>query len=218
MIKDYYVILGVPRGASNAKIKKAYRTMAKRYHPDSIGRHGDERKFRQIQEAYDTLSHDDRRAAYNHRLKEDRGGYAGRPYSRRGAASRPPTEPMQKLRRTGSAFSDPATESLRSVVGLEKELRFEMVLEPAEAFHGGLFPLPIPVHVACQRCAATGVEISNVCPRCLGRGWVRHRLRLMINLPPRIEDGTTARLNLDDAGLRGVRLYLHIRVAVDPMF
>jgi molecular chaperone DnaJ len=218
MIEDYYVILGVPRGASNAKIKQAYRAMAKRYHPDSIDHHSDERKFRQVQEAYDTLGQDDRRAAYDHRLKEERRGHAGRPRFRRRVATPPPGGPTRRWRGAEGGGSDPETVTIRLPAGLEKNLRFEMVLEPAEAFHGGLFPLPIPVLVACRHCAATGLVTPYVCPHCQGQGWVRDRQRFMISVPPKIEDGTSASLDLDDVGLGGVRLHLYIRVAADPMF
>jgi molecular chaperone DnaJ len=220
MIEDYYVILGVPRGASRAKIKNAYRSMAKRYHPDSFGHHSDEQKFRQIQEAYDTLGHDDRRAAYDHRLHEDHGhqDHAGRSRFRRGSAGHPPAEPIRHQSGAGDAFNDPVAGMMRLEVGSEKDLHFEMVLEPSEGFHGVLFPLPIPVLVACRHCAATGVVAPYVCSRCRGQGWIRDRQRLMISVPPRIEDGTTASLDLDDVGLRGVRLHLHIRIAAASMF
>jgi molecular chaperone DnaJ len=220
MIEDYYVILGVPRGASRAKIKNAYRSMAKRYHPDSMGHHCDERKFRQVQEAYDTLGHDDRRAAYDHRLHEDHRyqDLPGRSRSRQGAATHRPAEPLRPRHGAGGAFSAPAAGRMRLAKGGQKDLRFEMILEPAEAFHGGLFPMRIPVLVACRHCAATGIVAPYVCPRCLGQGWIRDRQRLMISVPPRIEDGTTAALDLDDVGLRGIRLHLHIRIAADPLF
>ena len=68
MPKDYYFVLGVPRGASGAKIKNAYRAMAKRYHPDSCGPEPSEEKFREVQRAYDTLGHKARRKAYDHDL------------------------------------------------------------------------------------------------------------------------------------------------------
>jgi molecular chaperone DnaJ len=220
MIEDYYIILGVPRGASSAKIKKAYRSMAKRYHPDSIGHHSDEHKFRQIQEAYDTLGHNDRRAAYDHRLKKDHRhhGHANQPRSRRGAAKHRTAELIRRRSGAGGAFNGPAAGEMRLATGLEKDLHFEMILELAEAFHGGLFPLLIPVLVACRHCAATGLVAPYVCPRCLGQGWIHERQRLMISLPPQIQDGTMASLELDDVGLVGVCLHLHIRVAADPMF
>jgi DnaJ-class molecular chaperone len=62
MRMDYYSILGVPRGASDEDIKKAYRKLAMQHHPD---RGGDQNKFQQIQEAYDTLSDPAKRSQYD---------------------------------------------------------------------------------------------------------------------------------------------------------
>lgn len=56
MGKDYYTILGVPRGASDEQIKKAYRKMALKYHPDKNKDPGAEEKFKEIAEAYDVLT------------------------------------------------------------------------------------------------------------------------------------------------------------------
>lgn len=63
MSKDYYAILGVSRSASDAEIKKAYRKMAAKYHPDKPT--GDEAKFKEISEAYETLSDAEKRSMYD---------------------------------------------------------------------------------------------------------------------------------------------------------
>ncbi len=68
-MKDYYDILGVPRNATTEDVKKAYRKLAHQYHPDKKG--GDERRFKEINEAYQILSNDDKRSQY------DRFGSAG---------------------------------------------------------------------------------------------------------------------------------------------
>ncbi|MEX2209855.1 MAG: molecular chaperone DnaJ [Patescibacteria group bacterium] len=69
--KDYYDILGISRQASVNDIKRAYRKLAHKYHPDKGGTKEDERKFREVQEAYEVLSDDKKRAAY------DQFGHAG---------------------------------------------------------------------------------------------------------------------------------------------
>lgn len=69
--RDYYEVLGVSRDASEQEIKKAYRRMAKKYHPDVSSEPDAEEKFKEVQEAYEVLSDADKRAAY------DRFGHAG---------------------------------------------------------------------------------------------------------------------------------------------
>lgn len=82
MSKDYYALLGVSRGADEADIKKAYRKLAAKYHPDKPS--GDETKFKEISEAYETLSDPEKRAMYDqfgadyqHHRSSGFGGYGG---------------------------------------------------------------------------------------------------------------------------------------------
>jgi curved DNA-binding protein len=63
--KDYYAILGLARGASEDEIKKAYRRLARKYHPDVSKEAGAEEKFKEVSEAYQTLKDSDKRAAYD---------------------------------------------------------------------------------------------------------------------------------------------------------
>ncbi|NOX90174.1 MAG: J domain-containing protein [Calditrichaeota bacterium] len=66
-MKDYYKILGIKRDASQKEIKAAYRNLAKRHHPDMTGRNSDE-QFKDIQEAYSTLSDPEKRSHYDTNL------------------------------------------------------------------------------------------------------------------------------------------------------
>ena len=63
--RDYYEVLGVSRDASKDEIKRAYRKMSKKYHPDINKEPGAEEKYKEVQEAYETLSDDQKRAAYD---------------------------------------------------------------------------------------------------------------------------------------------------------
>jgi curved DNA-binding protein len=75
--RDYYETLGVPRGATEEEIKRAYRRLAKKYHPDSNrGATGAEARFKELQEAYDVLSDREKRAQYD---RFGRVGVAGQP-------------------------------------------------------------------------------------------------------------------------------------------
>lgn len=72
--RDYYEILGLKKGASDDEIKKAYRTLAKKYHPDISKEDNAETKFKEVQEAYDTLNDPQKKAAY------DQYGHQGSPF------------------------------------------------------------------------------------------------------------------------------------------
>ena len=75
-MKDYYIILGVQKTASEEEIKKAYRKLAHQYHPDKAG--GDEKKFKEINEAYQVLSDKTKRAQYDRfGTAEPMGGFGG---------------------------------------------------------------------------------------------------------------------------------------------
>ena len=78
MSKDFYAVLGVSRSASDAEIKKAYRKLAAKYHPDKPT--GDESKFKEISEAYETLSDSEKRAMYDQfgsDYEQRQGGFGG---------------------------------------------------------------------------------------------------------------------------------------------
>ena len=72
--RDYYDVLGLKKGASEDEIRKAYRSLAKKYHPDVSSEPDAESKFKEVQEAYDTLSDSEKRQMY------DQYGHQGNPF------------------------------------------------------------------------------------------------------------------------------------------
>jgi curved DNA-binding protein len=95
--KDYYEILGVTRGADADEVKRAYRKLARKYHPDVSKEKNAENRFKEVQEAYEVLRDTEKRAAYDH---------LGRDY-RSGQQFRPPPDWSQRFGNSGSQrFSD----------------------------------------------------------------------------------------------------------------
>jgi curved DNA-binding protein len=95
--KDYYAILGVTRAAGSDEVKRAYRKLARKFHPDVSKEKNAEDKFKEVQEAYEVLRHADKRAAYDQ---------LGRDY-RNGQQFRPPPDWSQRFGQTGGQrFAD----------------------------------------------------------------------------------------------------------------
>src|SRR6201996_5267154 len=77
--RDYYEILGVPRTATNDELKKAYRKLARKYHPDVSKEKNAEEKFKEVQEAYEVLRNAEKRTAYDQLGRDFRNGQQFRP-------------------------------------------------------------------------------------------------------------------------------------------
>ncbi len=169
--QDYYELLGVPRNASEADIKKAYRRQAMKFHPD---RNPDdasaEEKFKEAKEAYDVLSDARKRAAY------DQFGHAGvDPAAAGGHSAR------------GANFSDIFDDVFgdifgggrggrRSTVFRGADLRYDLDLNLEEAVQGTTARIRVPTLVACATCEGSGAKPGTspvTCTTCGGQGQVR---------------------------------------------
>jgi molecular chaperone DnaJ len=219
MPSNYYLVLGIERGADLSQIKHAYRQAIKRYHPDKGDGASDPDKFMQAQEAYEVLSDLERRRAHDAELHRD-GIPAHVTRVPRAAAHRRRVRPDP---RAAASFLDEFFEGLvpgffgwhprrRSTAG---DLYMEVVLTPEEAFRGGVFPVAVPVLQVCPDC---GEERAGVffCRTCLGRGVVQNRREFNLAIPPDVADGTSATVSLEDIGLRGARLHIDVRVRAYP--
>ena len=168
--KDYYEILGVDRNATDEEIKKAYRRLAHRYHPDKCqGDRESEERFKLINEAYETLKDPEKRAGY------DRFGYAGvggMGYGETGF---------------GADFNDLFGEIFTDFFGAGRrrhaprrgaDLRYDLEIGFEEAAFGTEKEIKIPRTVECRTCHGSGAQpgtYPSKCPTCGGRGHVRYQ-------------------------------------------
>ncbi|GHD98424.1 molecular chaperone DnaJ [Defluviimonas sp. 20V17] len=174
--RDFYEVLGLQRGASPDEIKKAYRQKAKALHPDSNSDNPDaEAQFKEVNEAYDTLKDDQKRAAYDrfgHAAFD--GGMGGMGAGARGHGD------------FASAFSDVFEDLFGDFMGQRggggrraqrgSDLRYNLRVTLEEAYTGSQKTINVPASVACSSCNGSGAEGGAepvTCPTCSGMGKVR---------------------------------------------
>lgn len=171
--EDFYKLLGVDKNASDAEIKKSYRSMAMKYHPDRNKDNPEEAevKFKQIKEAYEILSDPKKRAAY------DQFGHAGVDPSMGGGRHGGFTaESFSDV--FGDVFGDifGGGGRQRSSVQRGSDLRYNLELTLEEAVAGTDAKIRVPVLVSCGECSGSGAKKGSspvICSTCHGHGQVR---------------------------------------------
>ena len=175
--RDYYEVLGVSRTATAVEIKKAYRKLAMKYHPDRNT--GDDReeaeiRFKEVKQAYEVLSDDQKRAAYDqfgHAGVEGNAGMGGGPGGFGGGAS------FSDI--FGDVFGDifgggGGRGTHRHARGADMGYNLELSLE--EAVKGTTVKIRIPTQVTCETCGGSGAKPGTnprTCSTCGGSGQVR---------------------------------------------
>ncbi|HYQ91714.1 MAG TPA: DnaJ C-terminal domain-containing protein [Candidatus Competibacteraceae bacterium] len=208
--KDYYQILGVPRTASDEAIKKAYRRLARKYHPDVSKERNAEERFKELSEAYEVLRDPDKRSAYDQLGANWKAGQEFRP---------PPGWQQRPEFRGGGGFGGGAFsdffESLFGGLGIgggrrgfqqpgeDQHARIEITLE--EAYHGVIRTVQVQIP-----------EVDT-----MGRG-VTRRKSLNVRVPPGVSNGQKIRLAGQGApgsggGVNG-DLYLEVRLLSHPLY
>lgn len=183
--RDYYEVLGVAKGASKDEIKKAYRKMARQYHPDVSKETEAETKFKEINEAYEILSDEQKRAAYDrfgHAGVGGMGGFGGN-YTDFGGF-RDPFEIFEEVFGGLGGFGRTRRAGGRTP-RRGADLRYEMSLEFDEAVFGTDQEIEVPRHENCSVCNGSGVEPGSSpvrCPECNGTGEIRRQAGFFINI------------------------------------
>ena len=171
--RDYYDVLGVPKGSEADAIKKAYRTKAKELHPDRNSENPNaESQFKEVNEAYEVLKDADKKAAYDRYGHAAFEGGGGQGFGGGGDFS--------------SAFSDVFDDLFGDFMGGGRggrkqqsrgsDLRYNLSISLEEAFAGLQKTINIPSAVKCGSCNGTGAaggSSPTTCPTCSGLGKVR---------------------------------------------
>ncbi len=242
-IKNYYQILGVEVGASKEEIKKAYRRLAKEWHPDVNPDPKAKEHFREINEAYHILSDEQRRAEYDRILQSgDEKRYRDfMEYVQeflesiwQGMRRAPKPKRGQDIRLKLELSLEEA------VLGCEKEVEYErwtdcpdcegkgykgqMEKVVCHACEGtgrrvsGIFNFPRP----CSVCKGRGYIIKNLCPTCGGRGRVAKKGRVRISIPPGTDEGEVLKVagfgHMGERGGEPGDLYLRITIKPHEIF
>lgn len=240
--KDYYKILGVARGASADDIKKAFRKLARKHHPDvNPGDKKAEAKFKEINEAYEVLSDPEKRNKYdtlgpNWQEQFGPSGFgAGRRTYNYGAGGR-----GQQFDFDANNFSDffetlfgrssglggtggrssGTRNDMRRRAGDDIEQPVEVTLQ--EAYAGGSRTFNIQSTEVCPTCQGTGEVGNKVCPTCSGQGMVPRNKKLQVKIPAGVDNGSKIRVAGEGqpgigGGPRG-DLFLVINVKPDAAF
>lgn len=245
--KDYYKILGVPREASEEEIRKAFRKLARQYHPDVARNKAQaEEKFKEFNEAYEVLGDPGKRKKYDELGPHWKQGAEFRPppgweaFGGRRAARRPGGAEESEFQFGGTGFSDffeqlfGATAAERGGWGGRRMFSEEDLLQRGQDIEGDILvtleevargsvrAVTLRRTVSCQRCSGTGRVGRQSCPVCQGAGQVEKSETYKVKIPSGVREGQ--RLRVPGQGEVGEGrgpagdLYLRVRFAKHPDF
>jgi molecular chaperone DnaJ len=175
--RDYYEVLGIARGASDADIKRAFRKLAQQWHPDVNQDTTADARFKEINEAYQILSDPQRRQTY------DMFGKAGLGASGGDAGFGSPFSGFGDIFDAffGGAAAGTGARHGRPAAG--SDLRYDLRISFEEAIHGIETEIEFPVLDRCATCGGSGAKEgskASTCPQCQGRGEVRSVRQTML--------------------------------------
>jgi DnaJ-class molecular chaperone len=238
--QDYYQTLGVARTASADEIKKAFRRLARQYHPDlhSGAKKAEmEKKFKELNEAHEVLSDPDKRKKYDHYGSEwdqaqafekarqqawTRGANSPWDFDQdpnsRGGTGEHFSDFFESLFRNRKQGSGGRTESGRTGQDLETEVQMTL----REVLTGVVKRVNLREPQTCSTCQGHGAVRGRPCGACQGTGRTTDHKTIEVRIPAGVQDGTRVRVAGKgqlgrDGGKRG-DLYLLINIPADPVF
>jgi molecular chaperone DnaJ len=204
-MRDYYDVLGVAADAGAEEIKRAYRQLARRYHPDISG---DDRSvaFLEVARAYEVLSDASSRRAYDAEMSGSLRGYT---------TERMSVDPLHD--EVAIDFPSVATvlDRMRHAFfggGPSVTLAAEIVLSAREAFDGVTVPLDVPLRRTCPRCGGRGEIWAEWCAACAGLGEVATRHEMRVRVPAGVRPGAFFRFSVMPPGAPVTVVEVRVRI------
>ena len=186
--RDFYDVLGISKSASKDDIKASYRKLAKQYHPDLNKAPDAEKKFKEVQEAYDILFDEQKRAAYDqfgHAAFDQQGG-GGNPFQGGGFGGFSGFQDVDLGDVFGSFFGGGQRRS-RQPSGPQRgaDTQMRLRIDFMDAINGKKLTIPIQYDESCLTCAGSGARSSSdleTCRQCNGSGRQRVRQRTILGM------------------------------------
>jgi DnaJ-class molecular chaperone len=239
--KDYYKILGIAKSASPDDVKKAFRKLARKYHPDvNPGDKTAEARFKEINEAYEVLSDPEKRRRYDtlgpnwqeqfgppagagartYTYRSRSGGTGGAPYDIEDPTGFSDFFEALFGRRGAGTRQRPTAQDVARRPGENIEQPIEVSLQ--DAYNGTTKTFLVQAPETCATCRGTGEVRDRLCPTCGGTGTVTRTKRLEVRIPPGVDNGSRVRMAGEGqpgsgGGPRG-DLFLIVTVKPDPSF
>ena len=218
--KDYYEILGVSRDTDEKLIKKAYRKLARKYHPDLNPNNKEaEQRFKELNEAYEVLSDPEKRKQYNaygHTAFDP--GFQGSEGFKQGAGGPGGFDFDFNVNRNkgfGSIFEDlfgdafGGRKARQPVSEPGDDLYYNLEIDLKDAYTGTSTYITVQKENLCDHCYGTGEKpgaVKTACPVCKGKGTILKSERIMVKIPTGVDNGTKVRVaGKGGAGIRGGR-------------
>lgn len=208
MIKDYYKELGLSPDCSQEEIKKAYRKLARDFHPDMCG-NKDSTKFRSIQEAYETLGKTEKRKLYDQQLKREQFRHAHQ-------------VPTYSIRLDDEEFYFPLSLEnwfnqildnifqidFHAPIFADIDNQLELILTKDEAAAGGVFAIKVPIRHICPVCQGKGGYLLFFCDACQGHGQILKDFTINLKIPPAIKNHSHFSIPIDNHGFLDITVII----------
>jgi len=227
---DYYESLGVPRSASQDEIKRAYRKLARKLHPDvHPGDKVAEEKFKEVNEANSVLSDPEKRRQYDELGADWKAGMDFTPPGGAGEGFRARSAETNERSWSGERYG-PSSDFFEALFGRHREgagfemhargsdIESEVSISLEEAHRGTKRLVRIPVEEPCPKCKGTGTTEGKICSVCDGSGMVTRTESFTVNIPKGVQDDSVIRVpSKGGAGFGGgARGDLYFRIHIQP--